>query len=177
MQVHPLKHLPIFVYGTLKDGGEYNEDVHDFFNTSAEAYVTGQLYYKIFLKNKEEKDESITAAYSPEGNNKIKGTLFTINDGSYYDALLKMDELEFNFDLNDTREDNKNSRLRTYVRSLVTCYAKNGEAFIAWCYLFHPFHLLPRKNKIQPDENNIVEFDRKIAQKLLNSNEVERDRL
>lgn len=80
------KHLPFFVYGTLRKG-QHNYEYYFKEKITKEfcgcAWIKGTLY-----------DYGKLPAYKPEGNNWIKGDLLYVKENHYKEVLLDIDFLE-----------------------------------------------------------------------------------
>ena len=171
MRIYP-SNLPIFVYGTLKKGGLYHSDVVGQIEDSKDGIVRGELYYKIFRKNG---IPEVTAAFDPQGGKNIAGPLLFPRENQYYSLLAKLDELEFNFDMDGQRAQRKD-RLRVYLRDITLCTTEHGVSYLAWCYVYHPIISIPRSNMIKK-ENGTVTFNPELARHLLENGEIKEDRM
>ena len=134
MKVHPVK-LPLFAYGTLKRGEKYYGTFERFKpKTVDEAFTLGKLYYVPYIEKivDNKKSLAVTVALEPEGCQRISGQLLTFEDSVADRALAESDDKEFNFHDQSTRE----KKDRVFIRTVITCYSRSGEAVLAWAYIY-----------------------------------------
>lgn len=107
---------PVFVYGTLRQGGFYHHLIENLIKSSKKAYTKGNMYH--YPLN----GDYGYYPYLTEGDQIIYGELFTFNDFNH--AMSILDDLEDNGNL--------------YKRKLHPVYDVDNQNRIAWVYFIIP---------------------------------------
>lgn len=129
-------YLPIFVYGTLKQGEERSGRWPHAPLRIEPAVVAAQLY-----------DLGPYPALAP-GNDRVLGELWTVAPDHFERTLAVLDEIEC-FGVDD---------VDLYVRRMIPCLTDDGREQQAYAYFIADPQTLQRARRVSPDERGLCHW-------------------